>query len=57
MKVGVTEMEASNGVLFQPASFTVRVTNAVEKDVQFTQFVTSIKGTVTCIGEPWTAEV
>ena len=57
MKVGVTEMEASNGVLFQPASFTVQVTNAVEKDIQFTQFVTSIKGTVTCIGEQWTARV
>ena len=53
MKVGVTEMEASRGLLLQPTSFTVEVTDAVEKGVQFTQFLTSVKGTVTCIGEWW----
>lgn len=50
-KVGVTEVESSLGLLLQPASFNVQVTDAVERDIQFTQFLTSVKGTVTCIGE------
>ena len=50
-KVHIEKEDEENGVVLTPSKQTVTVKHSVVTDIKFSQFVTTLRGSVNCLGK------